>query len=355
MKKIRIVLVVSLLMMGGCKTDPESGDSTKQSSKNAAVHVKSGEYITAEAKERQEGEKLLALELTVKNKASKSQKISTSDFSLYDDEGNKIDWQHIYTDDDAFKQLKTSKIGSEKSVTGYLVFPVAQKKNYELAYEPESDEEEDLKVRITPKDYPDHSEEMKQLVSSYVDQVFLEKEVDSKESKLTLGNDTKQDNIDFRQQYMDALKQALQYYEPSSNELENVVTHYIDANAQNSQIEYTVSEVTPHRAVVHIIPKIVHLANIDNSEAANKFIEESIGKYNGDTEAIGRDAEKYLMQEEPKLYQGIEASLPPKMKPEGYTVILTKQQGKWTLDTSDSPENQDFPEIIKAFMGAADV
>lgn len=353
MKKFTVILIGIFVLLTGCSSSESSTkDPDKQS--DSALKIKSGYYVISKGETPEKDKGKLALEISLKNKKDKKIDFSSSDICLYDDEENKIEPIDFYSGDEDYKTLVSTKLSAGKSTSGFLTFQVDKNKKYDLCYEP-SDEEKDTKVKVTASKYPDHSEKIKELTNSYVEQVFLRKSKNEKKKSLKIGNDIHKEATDYKQFFMDQQKQALEHYEPSSSEMEKYVDSFISANQKMTQVEYKVDELTPNRAVIYMKPKTLQVIKVDTRDISKRYIDQYQGQYSGDNNELSKDIEKYILQEVPAKFDETEPILPPLMKNEGLKLILNKKDKKWYMDTEDYPENDDFEKIKYIFMGQADV
>ncbi|MBS7577396.1 MULTISPECIES: DUF5105 domain-containing protein [unclassified Enterococcus] len=358
MKKLFLGLVTcfAVLQLAACGG---SSSKTKEesASADASIKVNSGTYVVTEDSSSSDDEGMLALNVSITNKTKKSMNfLGTSDIALYDSKDNKIDAENIYTDDSKFKLFNTSKIAANKSASGYVVFEVNKNEKYELRFAPYSvdgDDEKEIVLKIDSSKYKDESDNLKAASQQYIDAVFLGKASDdASKNKVELSNDLEGEKTTFKEQFSKAVKKDFDYYEPSTAELGTLVDSFIAANQKKAKVEYNVSELTPNRAVIYVKPETINISDIDTESIMDKFVDENQDKYDGsDYDKIYQDAEKYLLQQIPTKIEETNISTPDYMDGEGYKMILTKDDKKWSVDSSDSSKNYEFDYIKSAFMG----
>jgi hypothetical protein len=382
MKK-RILLgsvAVVAMLFAGCGSNDSKGktiDKPEAKSSNTAVSIKSGTYVLNQDNKVSENEGLLALEVSIKNSSKEKLSISKEDLTLYDEDGNKISGENIYTDDSSFKQIDYTSLSSGKTQNGYVIFNVEKDKKYELHYVPaypiseEEQKAEEIELKVDPSKYYDPSEDFKKMTESYVSQVFLgkaaeqakeneEKDTDKDEKKdkedevkYELSNNLTTEHNEFNSAFSERIKKMTDYYEPSTAEAEKIVTDFEAANQKKAKVTYEVAEMYPNKAIVYVRPEVISFDDVDTDAIENKFVDENRGKYDEDSDydKIYQDAEKYILQQLPTTFEQTKISTPEYMNGEGYKVTLTKEKDKWTLDSSNSSKNYDFNQMYNGFMG----
>lgn len=160
---------------------PDTGQNSK-----VAVSIEDGTYIIPDGGTVDEDTDFLALEIKVKNKSDEELDVTSSDFSLYDEDGEKVSSEHVYDSQGKFKLLSSESLSEGKSFTKPLVFKVAKAAEYELHYEPvySSDEEEKgLELTVNTKDYPDDAKVVEGLMDQYIETMFCDSDVEESEEK----------------------------------------------------------------------------------------------------------------------------------------------------------------------------
>lgn len=366
------ITLASVMLIAGCGNngnEKTADGQTTAKSKSAAVSIKSGSYILPGEKTASENEGYLALEVSIKNNTKDTLDISSNDIALYDEDDNKISEESIYTDDSAFKKMSYEKLSGGKTANGYIVFKVEKDKKYELHYSKltfdEKKKEKDIELKIDPKKYQDPTEDLKKMTETYVNQVFLgkaaeatedsssEDKQDSKKAEVyALSNNLEAEHTDFKQKFADNLKKDFDYYEPSAGEVGKVVDAYKAANQKKAKVTYQIAEMFPGKVTVYVKPETINFDDVDTDSISEKFVSENKGKYEIiDYDKIYQDAEKFILQQLPAKFDQAPVSTPEYMKGEGYKVKLTKENGKWTLDSSDTSSNYGYNELKASFMG----
>ena len=367
MKKQRVlaglILLSSLLFTftacsGGETKKAEKKASTAQTSK-VELSVEGGNYIIPDGEKVDDETGFLALEVRVKNKSKDKLEVSSNDFALYDKEGKKVSSEHVYDSNDHFKVMSSESLSEDKSFTSPLVFEVEKAGEYELHYKPTyySDEEQDdgIELKLNTKEYTDDTKAVEALTNQYVTAVFYGsdevKEADKKAAgKLTLANDLEQEQKTFKEEGVKALKDSFSNYEPSTAELEKVITQLQNTNKEKGQVKYSFKEFFPTSAVVYVRPEVVLLDDVDTKVITEKFVEENKGKYT-DYTSVRRDAEKYLLQELPAKINETPINTDDNMSGEGYQVKLEKKDDKWELNSSNESRNYYFQSMKETFRG----
>lgn len=368
MKKFRVfsglVLLSSLLLTmtacsGGSETKKaEKKESTAQTSK-VELSVEGGSYIIPDGEKVDDETGFLALDIKVKNKSKDKLDVSSNDFALYDEDGKKVSSEHVYDSNDNFKVMSSESLSEDKSFTEPLVFEVTKDAKYELHYKPmyysEDEKDEGVELELNTKNYTDDSKAVQALTSQYVTKVFygsdeVKDEDKQAAGKLELANDIETERKTYKEESVNCLKDEFSNYEPSTAELEKVVTQIQQTNAEKGKVTYTFKEFFPESAVIYVRPEMVFLDDVDTKSITDKFVEENKGKYT-DYTSVRRDAEKYLLQELPTKINEAPINTDDNMNGEGYQVKLEKKDGKWELNSANESRNYYFKSMKAAFRG----
>ncbi|MGM0123726.1 hypothetical protein IGI37_001100 [Enterococcus sp. AZ194] len=372
MKKIvlsGIILSAAILLAscGSAKKDSTEGSVSAKSDK-ATISVKSGNYVLEEGKTVGEDEGYLALELSIKNNGKESMSVSSEDFTLYDENDNKIPGENIYSDDDTFKSFSGDNLSGGKNLNGYAVFKVDKEKKYELHYSPilfdSESESKDIELQIDTADYTDHTKNIETAVDSYISQVFLNKKKESanekqkkeEETSSDLTNDLVKEHNDFNQKFAEEVTSMFEYYKPSSEECNKLVTEIEAANQKKAKLTYKVCSMFPNQVVLFIKPETINLDDVDLTSVEDKFISENEGKYSEDDyDKVYQDAEKFFLQQLPTKLNVTPISTSDMMDSgDGFKIKLTKNKDKWQIDSSDSSGNSEYQYLVRSFMGELD-
>lgn len=368
MKKIRVfsglILLSSLLLTmtacsgGGDAKKTEKKENVAQSSK-VEMSVESGSYIIPDGKKVDDETGFLALDIKVKNKSKDKLDVSSNDFSLYDEEGKKVSSEHVYDSNDNFKTMSSESLSEDKSLTEPLVFEVKKDAKYELHYKPmyysEDEKDDGIELELNTKKYNDETKAVQALVGQYITNVFYGsdevKEEDKKAAgKLELANDLETERKTFKEESINSLKDDFSNYDPSTAELEKVITQLQQTNAEKGKVTYSFKEFFPETAVIYVRPEMVFLDDVDTKSITDKFVEENKGKYT-DYTSVRRDAEKYLLQELPGKINEAPINTDDNMNGEGYQVKLEKKDGKWEINSANESRNYYFKSLKAAFRG----
>lgn len=370
MKRFRVfsglVLLSSLLLTmtacsgggGGESKKAKEKENTAQTSK-VELSVEGGSYIIPDGEKVDDETGFLALDIKVKNKSKDKLDVSSNDFALYDEEGKKVSSEHVYDSNDHFKVMSSESLSEDKSFTEPLVFEVKKAAEYELHYKPMaySDDEKDegVELKLDTKQYSDDTKAVQALTSQYITKVFygsdeLKEEDQKAAGKLELANDVEQESKTFKEEGINALKDSFSNYEPSTAELEKVITQIQKTNAEKGNVTYTFKEFFPESAVLYVRPELVLLDDVDTKAITEKFVEENKGKYT-DYTSVRRDAEKYLLQELPAKINETPVNTDENMNGEGYQVKLEKKDGKWEIHSANESRNYYFKSMKETFRG----
>lgn len=371
MKKFRVfsgfVLLSSLLLTmaacsGGGETKKEEKKENSAQSSKVELSVEGGSYIIPDGKKVDDTTGFLALDIKVKNKSKDKLDVSSSDFALYDEDGKKVSSEHVYDSEDNFKVMSSESLSEDKSFTEPLVFEVKKDAEYELHYKPMyySDDEKDegVELKLNTKEYSDDTKAVQALMSQYVTKVFYGsdevKEEDKKAAgKLELANDVEAERKAFKEESSNSLKDEFSDYEPSTAELDKVITQIQQTNAEKGKVTYSFKEFFPESATIYVRPEMVFLDDVDTESITDKFVEENKGKYT-DYDSVYRDAEKYLLQELPGKINETPINTDSNMNGEGFQVKLVKKDGKWEINSANESRNYYFKSMKAAFRGGLD-
>lgn len=363
MKKSRMfsgfVLLSSLLIvMTACssgeskKTEKaEKEPATEQNSK-VAVSIEGGNYVVPDGKTVEDDTGFLALDIKVKNKSDEKLDVTSSDFTLYDEDGEKVSSEHVYNSQGNFKILSSESLSEGKSFTEPLVFEVDKDADYELHYKPmySSDEkEEGIELKLNTKEYSDDTKAVEGLLDQYIATVFYDSDEKAGEkSKLELSNDLEEEQKAFKEDGINLLKKGFTNHSVSTEEAEKFISQVQASNREKAKVSYTFKEFFPETATIYVRPETVLLKKEDKDAIVQQFVEENRGKFS-DSATAQREAEKYLVQELPNRVKDISISTEDNMNGEGYRVYLEKKDGKWEINSTNDSQNYDFKSLKSAF------
>lgn len=377
MKKISGLLLLStIIILNGCSSQGEKTDKNAEKATNnvAEVEIKDGQYVIEEGSKPSEGEGYLALNISLKNKSQDTLDVYKEDFSLYDEDGNKISNKNIYADDEAgLEDFSGSSLSGSKSTSGYIVFNVDKGEKYELHYKPtyydKENEPKEIEIKVDTTKFVDNSEAIQQAAQQYVEKVFLgqdkqestststtnstESSEKQEEPSINLKNDLESEHKEFNTTFTNlVVSDVFDYYEPSTAEAQKIVESYESANQTNGTITYTIDKLYPNVATVYVKPELIDFYDVNVDSIDEEFIDKNQGKYEtADYEKIYSDAEKYRTQKLPEVLGKTKAT--SSIDGDGYKLILkkSKDDDKWLVDNSDSSENYDYNSMKEDFMG----
>lgn len=370
MKKLmKVLLVCSLLLsVSACSTKEKTASAKKENTEKKAESAKSslvelsvedGNYIVPLDKKADGDVKYLSLNIKVTNKSDKKLEISPDDFALYDEDGKKTSNEDVYGSEDRFKTMSYESLSEDKSLTEPIVFKVSKDKKYELHYKPtifDLDDAEDeskeagVELKINQDKYTDGTKEVESLANYYVQAVFFGSE-DQKDEKLVLANDLAQEKQAFKEASINCLKGEFEYYQPSTPELDKVITELQNTNKNKGKVTYTFNEFYPDYASVYVRPEVVLFDNVDSESIGEQFVNDNAGKYEEYDDAAERDMEKYLLQELPGKISTSPINTEKDMNGEGYRINMEKKDGKWQVLSEKASGNYDFESLTQTFRG----
>ena len=188
------------------------------------------------------------------------------------------------------------------------------------------------------------------MANYYVQTVFLGAE-DKEDEKLELGNDLAKEKQTFKDTSINCLKNEFEYYQPSTPELEKVITELQNTNKNKGKVTYTFNEFYPDFASIYVRPEVALFDNVDMEAIGEQFANENAGKYEEYDDNLERDAEKYILQELPGKIGSTPINTDPDMDGEGYKIDLEKKDGKWQVKSDKSSSNYNFESLTQTYRG----
>ncbi|MDT2749016.1 DUF4352 domain-containing protein [Streptococcus parauberis] len=358
MKKLAISMVAlsSIFLLTACGGNKETKDGTVASN-GLQVKVVDGEYVQPyDMKTSSSKNGFLALQLKLKNTGDKSLTYSESDITL-NSEDEDLEPEHAYDSTNKFKTIGYEKLSKGRSKTEYVVFEVDKsEKGYKLTIDPNTSEKADpIELKVNAKKYKDNTENIRDLVDSYVKQTFLPgaENADKKLSKdFTLANKIEEDQKKYMDEFKKDIKDSCRYYQPSDADLEKIAKGYVDANSKRAKMEYTVKSYLPTSATITVKPSVINFDDMDLEGLANDYVEKH-GNSSADYETKYKEAEKYILENLGSRYDSAAINTPKYMSGDGYDINISKDvdSGKWTVDSSDADLNYSYKDLVKAFTG----
>ncbi|MDM5190348.1 DUF5105 domain-containing protein [Bacillus sp. DX4.1] len=157
----------------------EVGDTAK--SKNVELELESAAFVLPEQYSKPTNEKILKVEVSLKNTGDKTIQIMPTDFSLYE---NDEKMKPLYTSDQDF--LKSGDVDKGKKVSGSIYYYVNEASSYELVYkkyiiDPQKDKEEKVSFKIQGKELVKKSKELQkpaEALTAYLNAAYYNKDVE---------------------------------------------------------------------------------------------------------------------------------------------------------------------------------
>ena len=369
-----LLAALSLTACFGGQSKTDKDGNTVAVSNGVEVTIKEGAYIMP--RDEDSDSNYLALKVSVKNTSGKKLSVSTSDFSLYDSEDEKIDALSVYDSDDKFKTFGYEQVSKGKTVTGYVVYEVDKDAKYELHYVPmEYDakkKEKDIELKVDASKYQDNKDKVKGLAEDYIKQVFLtagsstdgekvsfqggqvevsslaDKKSDKKSEKadgdkFEIGNDIEKDRKDFHKAFTTALNDDFYSYTPSNDELNGFVDKYVAANAKRAKIDYEVESYLPDSMTLKIKADVIDLGMFSVSNYRSAYYDTNRDKH-GSLSDTYKAGEKDYLDNAQKVLEAADLS---SSSYNDYTIKLTRKGNKWTVDTSD----YSYESLQRVFRG----
>ena len=159
-----------------------------------------------------------------------------------------------------------------RSFTEPLVFEVKKGAEYELHYKPmyysDEDKDEGVELKLNTKKYNDDTKAVQALTGQYITKVFygsdeVKEEEKKAAGKLELANDVDAERKTFKEESINSLKDEFSDYEPSTAELDKVITQIQQTNAEKGKVTYSFKEFFPESAVIYVRPEMVFLDDVD--------------------------------------------------------------------------------------------
>lgn len=360
MKKIlkTTFIIFLLLIVGACSaksnTPLKKMESTGKNEEVAtepglAMSVEGGTYILPFDKKIDDGTKYLCLFVKIQNITGEEIDISSSDFTLHDENGEKVSAEFVIGTDEIFESLGFETLKNKNYLAAPIVFPVNTEKKYELHYLPSIfyDENESINMKIDLKEFSDNTTTITEQVEQYVQAVFLGSN-EIEESKLM--NDLKKEKEAFKKESMNVLKKNFREYEPTKKELRETISKLQEINRAKGKFSIVLTELNTVCATVYIKPATVMISDLNKMEIENQYITENGDKYEDYKEA-NREGEKYFLQELNKKISEKPITTDKDMREEGFELDLENVAGKWKVLSEEKDRNDDFDYLAKAFRG----
>ncbi|CAM4323221.1 DUF5105 domain-containing protein [Weissella hellenica] len=318
-------------------------------SNGVAVKVKSGEYIVPDNKKALASNKAyLALDLHIKNNGPKIS-LMTSDIKLKDKSGSRIKSVQIYGSGDDFSTMGYEKLAKRDSTSGYVVFPVTKDKKYTLEVAPMASGTNKMvttKVKINTKKYQDHTQDSQKAVTSYVDNVFLNKQDNSSYDKV-LTNKLEDEQVSYRNVARDFLETRAFNNTIADEAAANMVKQIQDMNNKKGSVKYVIKSATPTTAEITVTPTLVKLSELSSVISETQRHVDETQNANGEMSysEVNRAVKESLVQKFPEVLEKM-----PMREADGQDIKLIKDGKKWTVDTSESAYS--FESLQKAFSGS---
>lgn len=347
MKLAKWLRVTTLVMAAGLLGACGSGNVDEQP--KMEMTLGDGCFVMDVGPELAEGEGLLAIGFTVKNNTEEKATVNVSDFSVYDEAGDKVDLVDVGAIDSDFGSFEGDGISSGKTVKGNLVFAVDKAQEYELEYE--SVEGETEIFVISPEEYVDETALSTELAKYYVENVFLGKKSEAAIGEAVLSNDLPAETEAFKQGFREALREEFTEYKPSDDELNTVINSFMGTNGQKAVVNYKILQSFPDSAVITVMPECLNFEKVNGEAILENFLVANEVAYEEKWDQIGIDAEKHLLAEYPNAFNHTPISAMAEGSGDSLQIRLKKQDGKWQVITEDTDDNYAFTMIKQTFRG----
>ncbi|MCY7185547.1 DUF4352 domain-containing protein [Streptococcus gallolyticus] len=345
------------------------------------ITVNSADVIIPEDSEK--GTTYVAYNVTFENKGSDKIQINSSDVQLVDEDGETLSSEYVYASTNDFKvmDLAGASLGKGKKRTGYLVYKVDPKKSKDYSIEAEcvvtgddSYDRKEAEQSLAKVTVTDNRDEIEQLASDYINQVFLASQSTSigqstsvgvkasdtaqvtnlasksdkkKDNYFQLGNSIEADKELFVKRFKEELGSEFDYFTPSDSEMETFVNQYMEANAKRAQVSVSVEELYPTSAKIKVESKSIDIAKIDMNDLVDGYLEQATGKDFSSDEAVMQDAEKYVFASVPSHFDSTELAT----ETDENSISLSLKDKKWSVDSSDKITNYGYSGLQKSMSG----
>ncbi|WP_080871859.1 DUF5105 domain-containing protein [Oceanobacillus timonensis] len=332
-KKYGIISLFLLLFLGllGCSSDDSSSGGEKG---DVAVEIENASYILADegGTASNEDTGMLAVEFAVTNNNEYPITISPFDGVKLDDEGEqknpqtdlinpKVDLESTFTGD----------IGAEKMAKITSIFYVEKDKAYEVRISPFSTNAdadiEDVTVALDTAEYSDSFDtlqEPEEALLAYIDTIYLDQENDDYERLVSADKEALQDEA--KNLFADKMESAFTNSVPEEEIDKNYETY---KSLLTDEVEITAETIANanNKAIVNVDYSTLPLDLYEPVSDYSDEYRENADDFDYDREAM----EEYALSKFDKILNDIE----PKSGRETLEILMVKEDGKWSVDTSD--------------------
>ncbi|GIO22180.1 DUF5105 domain-containing protein [Oceanobacillus sp. J11TS1] len=334
-KKYGIIPLLLLLFLGlvACGSDDSASDSTSGGKKgNIEVEIENASYILAGegGTSNNENAGMLAVEFAVTNNNEYPITISSYDGIKLDDEGEQKNPQtDLYNSKVDLESTFSGDIGAEKMAKITSIFYVEKDKEYEVrmipfSTNPEADVE-DVTVALDTAEFSDSFDalnEPEEALLAYIDTIYLDQENDDYERLVSADKEALQDEA--KKLFAEKMQSPFMMDVPEEEIDKNYETY---KSLLTDKVEITAETIANanNKAVVNVDYSTLPLDLYDPvSDYADEYREKK--------DDYDRDAmEEYALSNFDKILNDIE----PKSARETLEILMVKEDGHWSVDTSD--------------------
>ncbi|MGX9134850.1 DUF5105 domain-containing protein [Rummeliibacillus sp. JY-2-4R] len=346
-----ICLASFSLLLAACGSG-SSGSESKKEARDVGFTVNNGEYLTITKYDDNEEKTYLKLNVTVQNKSKNEISLMDSDFSLYDQNDEKIEAVYLNPpDEDSYKELSGS-VSPEKKASGDLAYPINNEEKYELHYQPDiysdkGDKHEELVVNVDPSKYKNETTNVKKAIEAYMDNVFLSKE--NPNFKTLVVNDVIKDSQKFDEELGNQIKEGFGVQTPDLKTEKVFIEKYRKALNQKIEPTYQIEFADSKTAKV-----MVKFKNFDTSDlykqtkkVSEQFVKKSQSKYSYDEyDKAKKDALVYTFSRIDQILNNTKL----RNDSRDYSITMKNVEGKWKINTTDDDMNSEYNDLLKAFV-----
>lgn len=354
MKKSILVsgLVIASLLLNACGSNNDQKQGKESNSDDVSIKVNTGDYVAVTDFGDKNEQTYLKLNLTVHNKYKEKLHLSERDFKLYDQNDEEIESVDISSvDEDAVKDIY-GNISSQKKKTGDVAFPVNSDEKYELHFAPDiyyedGKEPEDLVVNIDPSKYKNETENAKNALTAYIDNVFLSKEND--DVKKILVNDVIKDSQKYDEAIADSLKEAFDDHKPTLKTEKVFIEKFRTGIQKKIEPNYLIEYADSNTAKIKVTFNQLDTSDMyDQAQKVGKqFAKKNEGKYDyNEMDKAEKDVLNYTFSRIDQIILNTDLDSYEKEM----SIILTSSDGKWKVNTTEDDMNSQYDDLFDAFV-----
>jgi len=330
-KKIAIfgLFLIFTIGLAACGSDEStSGESNDilDVAIDDASYILAGEGGTSGV----ENKGMLAVTMEVTNNTEQSIDVSPFDgIKLYDEGEQKSPQTDLYNSKVELESAGPGEIGPEKMKKITAIFYVEKDKEYEIGVKPlvmdPEVEPEEVTVPLNTADYADSFDTLDnpaKALLAYVDTVYLDQDNPDYEKLVSADKAALQE--DAKDLFADRLEMVFPGGIPEE-ELDKYYETYKSLLAQKAEISAETSANANDKAVVLVDYSTLPLDLFDPVREYTKEYRDNTGDWDTDS------GEEYALSKLDNILDSIE----PKKSRETLEILMVKEDGKWSVDTSD--------------------